>query len=38
IEVHMGNLRKKLSYSIASPRWIETLRGVGYRLTATEGE
>lgn len=38
IEVHMGNLRKKLSDSIASPRWIETVRGVGYRLTATEGE
>jgi two-component system OmpR family response regulator len=38
IEVHMGNLRKKLSDSIASPRWIETVRGVGYRLTAVEGD
>jgi two-component system OmpR family response regulator len=38
IEVHMGNLRKKLSDSIASPRWIETVRGVGYRLTAVDTE
>lgn len=37
IEVHMANLRKKLADSIASPRWIETVRGVGYRLTAVEG-
>jgi DNA-binding response OmpR family regulator len=34
IEVHMGNLRKKLSDSVTAPRWIETVRGVGYRLTA----
>jgi len=33
IEVHMGNLRKKLGDNIGSPRWIETVRGVGYRLT-----
>lgn len=38
IEVHMGNLRKKLSDSIAAPRWIETVRGVGYRMTAVEGD
>ncbi|MCU1403743.1 MAG: response regulator [Glaciihabitans sp.] len=37
IEVHMGNLRKKLSDSIAAPRFIETVRGVGYRLTAPDG-
>ncbi len=36
IEVHMGNLRKKLGESSASPRWIETVRGVGYRLTAAD--
>ena len=35
IEVHMGNPRKKLGESSAVPRWIETVRGVGYRLTAT---
>lgn len=34
IEVHMANLRKKLGESTAAPRWIETVRGVGYRLTA----
>ncbi|MCW3766777.1 response regulator transcription factor [Paenarthrobacter ureafaciens] len=32
VEVHMGNLRKKLGDSIQSPRWLETVRGVGYRL------
>lgn len=35
LEVHVGNLRRKLGESAASPRWIETIRGVGYRLTAT---
>jgi len=34
IEVHVGNLRRKLGESATSPRWIETIRGVGYRLTA----
>ncbi|MDY0909926.1 response regulator transcription factor [Microbacterium sp. CFBP9034] len=34
IEVHVANLRRKLGESPSSPRWIETVRGVGYRLTA----
>ncbi|WP_249354124.1 response regulator transcription factor [Microbacterium sp. 2FI] len=34
IEVHVANLRRKLGESPAAPRWIETVRGVGYRLTA----
>ncbi|GGH48649.1 response regulator transcription factor [Microbacterium album] len=34
IEVHMANLRRKLGESATRPRWIETVRGVGYRLTA----
>ena len=34
IEVHMANLRRKLGERPAHPRWIETVRGVGYRLTA----
>lgn len=34
IEVHVANLRRKLGESPSEPRWIETVRGVGYRLTA----
>lgn len=34
IEVHMANLRRKLRESATMPRWIETVRGVGYRLTS----
>lgn len=32
VEVHMGNLRKKLGDSAQDPRWLQTVRGVGYRL------
>lgn len=34
VEVHVGNLRRKLGDSAAEPRWIETVRGVGYRSVA----
>lgn len=34
IEVHMTNLRRKLGETPSHPRWIETVRGVGYRMTA----
>ncbi|WP_022901074.1 response regulator transcription factor [Humibacter albus] len=34
VEVHIGNLRKKLADNATSPYLIETVRGVGYRLAA----
>jgi two-component system OmpR family response regulator len=32
VEVHIGNLRRKLQEDPQSPRWLLTVRGVGYRL------
>lgn len=32
IEVHVANLRRKLGDNPRDPRWIKTVRGVGYRL------
>jgi DNA-binding response OmpR family regulator len=32
VEAHIGNLRGKLGDDRRRPRWIETVRGVGYRL------
>lgn len=32
IEVHIGNLRRKLDEDPKNPRWVQTVRGVGYRL------
>lgn len=32
VEVHVGNLRRKLKEDQLSPRWLQTVRGVGYRL------
>ena len=34
VDVHIGNLRKKLGDDSISPRYIETVRGVGYRFAA----
>jgi two-component system, OmpR family, response regulator len=34
VEVHIGNLRRKLRDDPESPRWLQTVRGVGYRLAA----
>lgn len=34
VDVHVGNLRKALGDSASNPRFIETVRGVGYRFIA----
>ncbi|MEE6274200.1 response regulator transcription factor [Georgenia sp. MJ206] len=33
VEVHVANLRRKLGEDATQPRYIETVRGIGYRLT-----
>ncbi len=38
IDVHVSSLRRKLGEDARSPRWIETVRGVGYRMRAHGGE
>lgn len=35
LNVHITNLRKKLGDVASSPRWVETVRGVGYRLAGS---
>jgi two-component system OmpR family response regulator len=35
VEVHIANLRRKLGDDAATPRFVETVRGVGYRLAET---
>ncbi|WP_051441837.1 response regulator transcription factor [Arthrobacter sp. H14] len=37
IEVHIGNLRRKLGDNSRSPRWLKTVRGVGYCLAPAAG-
>jgi DNA-binding response OmpR family regulator len=32
VDVHVSNLRRKIEPDPAEPRYIETVRGVGYRL------
>jgi DNA-binding response OmpR family regulator len=32
IDVHVSSLRKKLGDDSKAPRWIETIRGIGYRM------
>ena len=38
VQVHIGNLRKKLADDPGNPRWIMTLRGVGYRLALNSAD
>jgi DNA-binding response OmpR family regulator len=38
LDVHIGALRRKLGDDPAAPRFIETVRGVGFRLARPEGE
>jgi DNA-binding response OmpR family regulator len=38
IDVHISSLRKKLGDDAKAPRWIETIRGVGYMLKKPEME
>ena len=37
VDVHLGNLRRKLGDDATSPTFIETVRGVGYRFRSQEG-
>ncbi|WP_182478504.1 response regulator transcription factor [Clavibacter phaseoli] len=37
VEVHLGNLRRKLHDDPREARWIQTVRGVGYRLAPPRG-
>jgi len=37
VDVHIGHLRQKLSDDPAEPRFIETVRGFGYRFAIKEG-
>jgi DNA-binding response OmpR family regulator len=38
VEVHVGNLRRKLEDDPARPCWVQTVRGVGYRLAEPSTE
>ena len=38
IDVHISSLRRKLGDDARAPRWIETIRGVGYMLKRPEAE
>lgn len=36
VEVHIANLRRKIGDNSATPRFVETVRGVGYRLAIAD--
>jgi DNA-binding response OmpR family regulator len=37
LDVHVGNLRRKLGDDAEESRWIETVRGIGFRFVGGEG-
>jgi DNA-binding response OmpR family regulator len=37
VDVHVANLRRKLDDDPARPRFVETVRGVGYRFGGRAG-
>jgi DNA-binding response OmpR family regulator len=37
LDVHVGNLRRKLGDDPDHPRWIETVRAIGFRFVGAEG-
>jgi DNA-binding response OmpR family regulator len=37
LDVHIGWLRRKLGDDANEPRWIETVRGVGFRFAGGDG-
>ena len=38
IDVHISNIRKKLGESPGAPRWIRTIRGIGYQVNVLRDE
>jgi DNA-binding response OmpR family regulator len=38
LDVHIGFLRRKLGDDAAAPRYLRTVRGVGFQLAAPEGD
>jgi len=36
VDVHITNLRKKLKDDPKNPKFIETIRGIGYRMVGNE--
>jgi two-component system alkaline phosphatase synthesis response regulator PhoP len=38
IDVHIGNLRAKIEQDLAHPRYIITVRGIGYKFTELDSQ
>jgi DNA-binding response OmpR family regulator len=34
VDVHIGHLRRKIGDDPARPRWVDTVRGIGYRMAS----